>query len=164
MFKFSQKDFDHCWLIFSLHKKSDQVGWANAFGCKWLISPSVLVFQAIKLTGQKLLNAPIIVQETQAEKNRLAAEAEKLKRPIGPTRIYVGSLHFNITEQMIKAIFEPFGIIDTVQMIHDSESGRSKGYCFIQFRDPDSAKRAMEQMNGFELAGRPIKVILQYQV
>lgn len=115
-------------------------------------------FQAIKLTGQKLLNAPIIVQETQAEKNRLAAEAEKLKRPLGPTRIYVGSLHFNITEQMIKAIFEPFGIIDTVQMIHDSESGRSKGYCFIQFRDPDSAKRAMEQMNGFELAGRPIKV------
>ncbi|CAB4009583.1 RNA-binding 39-like isoform X4 [Paramuricea clavata] len=113
---------------------------------------------AIKLTGQKLLSAPIIVQETQAEKNRLAAEAEKLKRPIGPTRIYVGSLHFNITEQMIKAIFEPFGIIDTVQMIHDSESGRSKGYCFIQFRDPDSAKRAMEQMNGFELAGRPIKV------
>jgi RNA-binding protein 39 len=89
----------------------------------------------------------------------LAAEAEKLKRPIGPTRIYVGSLHFNITEQMIKAIFEPFGVIDTVQMIHDSESGRSKGYCFIQFRDPDSAKRAMEQMNGFELAGRPIKVM-----
>lgn len=113
---------------------------------------------AINLTGQKLLTAPIIVQETQAEKNRLAAEAEKLKRPIGPTRIYVGSLHFNITEQMIKAIFEPFGVIDTVQMIHDSESGRSKGYCFIQFRDPDSAKRAMEQMNGFELAGRPIKV------
>ncbi|XP_046842316.1 RNA-binding protein 39-like [Xenia sp. Carnegie-2017] len=113
---------------------------------------------ALKLTGQRLLNAPIIVQETQAEKNRLAAEAEKLKRPLGPTRVYVGSLHFNITEQMIKAIFEPFGVIDTVQMIMDSETGRSKGYCFIQFRDPDSAKRAMEQMNGFELAGRPIKV------
>lgn len=113
---------------------------------------------AIKMTGQKLIGAPIIVQETQAEKNRLAAEQEKLKRPIGPTRIYVGSLHFNITEQMIKAIFEPFGIIDNVQMIYDSESGRSKGYCFIQFREPDSAKRAMEQMNGFELAGRPIKV------
>lgn len=119
--------------------------------------------QALKLTGQRLLNAPIIVQETQAEKNRLAAEAEKLKRPLGPTRVYVGSLHFNITEQMIKAIFEPFGVIDTVQMIMDSETGRSKGYCFIQFRDPDSAKRAMEQMNGFELAGRPIKVHFVYQ-
>lgn len=113
---------------------------------------------AINMTGQKLVGAPIIVQETQAEKNRLAAEQEKLKRPVGPTRVYVGSLHFNINEQMIKAIFEPFGMIDNVQMIYDSESGRSKGYCFIQFREPDSAKRAMEQMNGFELAGRPIKV------
>lgn len=110
------------------------------------------------MTGQKLVGAPIIVQETQAEKNRLAAEQEKLKRPVGPTRVYVGSLHFNINEQMIKAIFEPFGMIDNVQMIFDSESGRSKGYCFIQYREPDSAKRAMEQMNGFELAGRPIKV------
>ena len=142
----------------SLPKKREQVCLAKSLIVHTKSVLNSFVFQAIKLTGQKLLNAPIIVQETQAEKNRLAAEAEKLKRPIGPTRIYVGSLHFNITEQMIKAIFEPFGIIDTVQMIHDSESGRSKGYCFIQFRDPDSAKRAMEQMNGFELAGRPIKV------
>lgn len=95
---------------------------------------------------------------TQAEKNRAAAEAEKLKAPPGPTRLYVGSLHFNITEQMIKAIFEPFGTVESVQLIYDSETGRSKGYGFLQFRDADAARQAMDQMNGFELAGRPMKV------
>lgn len=113
---------------------------------------------ALQLSGQRLLGAPILIQPTQAEKNRAAAEAEKLKKPQGPTRLYVGSLHFNITEPMVKAIFEPFGAVDSVQMIYDSETTRSKGYGFIQFREADSAKRAMEQLNGFELAGRAIKV------
>ena len=81
-----------------------------------------------------------------------------MKKPLGPTRLYVGSLHFNITEPMVKAIFEPFGAVDSVQLIYDSETGRSKGYGFIQFREADSAKRAMDQLNGFELAGRAIKV------
>ncbi|XP_015747271.1 PREDICTED: RNA-binding protein 39-like isoform X1 [Acropora digitifera] len=113
---------------------------------------------AINLSGQKLLGAPIMVMPTQAEKNRAAAEAERLKNPPGPTRLYVGSLHFNITEQMIKAIFEPFGTVESVQLIYDSETGRSKGYGFLQFKEAEAARQAMDQMNGFELAGRPMKV------
>lgn len=46
-------------------------------------------------------------------------------------RLYVGSLHFNITEDMLRGIFEPFGKIDSIQLIMDSETGRSKGYGFI---------------------------------
>lgn len=46
-------------------------------------------------------------------------------------RLYVGSLHFNITEDMLRGIFEPFGRIDTIQLIMDSDTGRSKGYGFI---------------------------------
>lgn len=113
---------------------------------------------AINLSGHKLLGAPIMVMPTQAEKNRAAAEAERLKNPPGPTRLYVGSLHFNITEQMIKAIFEPFGTVESVQLIYDSETGRSKGYGFLQFKEAEAARQAMDQMNGFELAGRPMKV------
>ena len=82
---------------------------------------------ALGLNGQKLLGVPVIVQPSQAEKNRLAtygteagvnaghlgglsnssinaATANK-----GPMRLYVGSLHFNITEDMLRGIFEPFG-------------------------------------------------------
>lgn len=86
------------------------------------------------LSGQKLLGVPISVQHTQAEKNRLAnAPPVKPppKNPTGPMRLYVGSLHFNITEDMLRGIFEPFGKIDSIQLIMDSETGRSKGYGFI---------------------------------
>lgn len=118
---------------------------------------------AIALTGQKLCGVPIVVQPTQAEKNRLAgsnmpAMSTFTKGPNGPMRLYVGSLHFNITEDMLRSIFEPFGKIEHMQLMIDTETGRSKGYGFITFRSADDAKKAMEQLNGFELAGRPMKI------
>lgn len=117
---------------------------------------------ALGLSGQKLLGIPISVQHTQAEKNRLAnTTAQKPPPPVnhsGPMRLYVGSLHFNITEDMLRGIFEPFGKIDSIQLIMDADTGRSKGYGFITFHNADDAKKALEQLNGFELAGRPMKV------
>ncbi|XP_041638491.1 RNA-binding protein 39-like [Cheilinus undulatus] len=114
---------------------------------------------AIGLTGQRLLGVPIIVQASQAEKNRAAAAANNLQKgSSGPMRLYVGSLHFNITEEMLRGIFEPFGRIENIQLMMDSETARSKGYGFITFSDAECAKKALEQLNGFELAGRPMKV------
>lgn len=117
---------------------------------------------AMGLTGQKLLGVPILVQASQAEKNRLsmapAMMAAKGPATLGPMRLYVGSLHFNITEDMLKGIFEPFGKIDDIKLIRDHETSRSQGYGFITFRNADDAKKALEQLNGFELAGRPMKV------
>lgn len=66
------------------------------------------------LSGKKLLGIPIIVQLTQAEKNRAAASAMNIQRGnVGPMRLYVGSLHFNVTEEMLKGIFEPFGKVSS---------------------------------------------------
>ncbi|XP_061036606.1 probable RNA-binding protein 23 isoform X1 [Eubalaena glacialis] len=114
---------------------------------------------AIGLTGQQLLGVPIIVQASQAEKNRLAAMANNLQKGSGgPMRLFVGSLHFNITEDMLRGIFEPFGKIDNIVLMKDSDTGRSKGYGFITFSDSECARRALEQLNGFELAGRPMRV------
>ncbi|XP_052837816.1 RNA-binding protein 39 isoform X1 [Drosophila gunungcola] len=115
---------------------------------------------ALGLSGQRLLGIPIMVQHTQAEKNRLqnAAPAFQPKSHTGPMRLYVGSLHFNITEDMLRGIFEPFGKIDAIQLIMDTETGRSKGYGFITYHNADDAKKALEQLNGFELAGRLMKV------
>lgn len=73
---------------------------------------------AMGLNGQKLLGVPIMVQQSQAEKNRLAGQTGMgmLKTPnTGPMRLYVGSLHFNITEEMLKGIFEPFGRVCHIQ-------------------------------------------------
>lgn len=92
-----------------------------------------LFSQALGLSGQKLLGVPIVVQHTQAEKNRMGNSMPNLmpKGQTGPMRLYVGSLHFNITEDMLRGIFEPFGKIDNIQLIMDPETGRSKGYGFL---------------------------------
>ena len=47
-------------------------------------------------------------------------------------QLYVGSLHFNLTKQYIKQVFEPFGELEFVDLHHDPVTNRSKGYAFIQ--------------------------------
>jgi len=121
---------------------------------------------AMGLAGQKLLGVPVVVQPSQAEKNRAASYGQEMSMPNangrpndkGPMRLYVGSLHFNITEEMLQGIFEPFGKIQSIQLIQDQETQRSKGYGFITYAEAEDAKKALEQMNGFELAGRAMKV------
>ena len=113
------------------------------------------------LNGQKLCGVPVIVQPSQAEKNRVGnyyLDRNPAKQEKGPMRLYVGSLHFNITEDMLRGIFEPFGAIQSVTLMMDYETGRSKGYGFVTYDRAEDAKKALEQMNGFELAGRPMKV------
>ncbi|OGE52514.1 hypothetical protein PENARI_c010G10327 [Penicillium arizonense] len=115
---------------------------------------------AIQLTGQKLLGIPIIAQLTEAEKNRQARnpEASSGSQHTAPFhRLYVGNVHFSITESDLQNVFEPFGELEFVQLQKD-ETGRSKGYAFVQFHDPTQAREALEKMNGFDLAGRAIRV------
>nr|CDI51110.1 related to splicing factor HCC1 [Melanopsichium pennsylvanicum 4] len=78
--------------------------------------------------------------------------------PNSEARLYVGSLHFSLTDENVKAVFEPFGEVEYVDLHREPGTGKSKGFCFIQFKLPEDAKKALEQMNGFELAGRAIRV------
>ena len=68
---------------------------------------------ALGLSGQRVMGVPIMVQASQAEKNRSMMSTMTYDSAFanvnGPMRLYVGSLHFNITEDMLKGIFEPFG-------------------------------------------------------
>ncbi|ORY05609.1 splicing factor, CC1-like protein [Basidiobolus meristosporus CBS 931.73] len=115
--------------------------------------------QALALTGQKLLGIPVIVQPSEAEKNRLAAQQEAAaSADVVYHRLYIGSVHFNLTEDDLRQVFEPFGPLDFVNLHRDPETGRSKGFAFIQYKNTEDAKHALEKMNGFELAGRTIKV------
>ncbi|KAF5398298.1 Splicing factor [Paragonimus heterotremus] len=116
---------------------------------------------ALGLTGTRLLGVPIQIQQSHAEKNRMNA-TPSVPRPVqqnrGPMKLYIGSLHYNITEEMLKGIFEPFGKIDDIKLIKDPATGRSQGYGFVTYGNSDDAKKALDQLNGFELAGRPMKV------
>ncbi|KAI1417981.1 splicing factor, CC1-like protein [Hypoxylon sp. FL1857] len=118
------------------------------------------VTAALQLTGQKLLGIPVIVQLTEAEKNRQVRNTEgsgSHANSIPFHRLYVGNIHFSITEQDLQNVFEPFGELEFVQLQKD-DTGRSRGYGFVQFREADQAREALEKMNGFDLAGRPIRV------
>ncbi|CAM9393561.1 unnamed protein product [Ectocarpus sp. 4 AP-2014] len=79
-------------------------------------------------------------------------------QPSNPRRIYVGSLHYELKESDITSIFANFGALKLVDMSHDSSTGRHKGFCFIEYVDVKAADAALRAMNGFELAGRAIKV------
>ncbi|OAL56281.1 splicing factor, CC1-like protein [Pyrenochaeta sp. DS3sAY3a] len=121
------------------------------------------VEKALEKTGHKLKGIPIIVQLTEAEKNRAARPSEG-GAAAGANgapfhRLYVGNIHFSIGEDDLKQIFLPFGELDQVTLQRDEANpGRSKGYGFVQFVNPDHAKKALQEMNGFELANRQIRV------
>ena len=74
------------------------------------------------------------------------------------TKIYVGSLSWNTNEDGLRAAFEPFGEIEFTRLITDRETGRSRGFGFVTFKEKDDAMNAIAEMNGKELDGRTIRV------
>lgn len=118
------------------------------------------VAKAINMTGEKLLGIPVIVQYTEAEKNRQAQEAQiAAQEAAGPAshRIYVGNVYFGMTEDELAEAFKPFGDIEYVNLQRDPD-GRSKGYAFVQYKTKQAADQAIEKMHGTILAGRPLRI------
>ena len=72
--------------------------------------------------------------------------------------IYVGSLSYNVTEEDLKQAFEAFGEVESVKIIKDMYSGRSKGFGFVEMPGNSEAESAIEGLNGKELKGRTINV------
>jgi RNA recognition motif-containing protein len=72
--------------------------------------------------------------------------------------IFVGSLPFKLEEADLKELFEAFGEVISVKIINDRESGRSKGFGFVEMTDDEAAKKAIADLNGSEVAGRNIVV------
>ena len=72
--------------------------------------------------------------------------------------IYVGNLSYNTTETGLKEAFEKYGQVDSVKIIVDRYTGRSKGFAFVEMPSDEEAKAAIAEMDGKELDGRTIKV------
>jgi hypothetical protein len=73
-------------------------------------------------------------------------------------RIYIGSLAYDQTEDNVRVPFSAFGQIVKIDMPREPATGLSKGFCFLEYATAESATTAMATMNGFMIAGRPIKV------
>eukprot|EP00871_Galdieria_phlegrea_P005401 jgi/Galph1/5862/GphlegSOOS_G4452.1 len=85
-------------------------------------------------------------------------DGSKGSNPLTFTKLYVGSIHFSISEDDLRTIFEPFGEVVSLQLHRDPETGRSRGFGFVQFKKHEDAKKALDQLNGLDLAGRPLKI------
>ncbi|MEJ2658975.1 MAG: RNA-binding protein [Desulfobacterales bacterium] len=72
--------------------------------------------------------------------------------------IYVGNLSYEVTEEDLKEAFENFGEIDTVKIIKDKYTGKSKGFGFVKMSDRANGKSAIEGLNGKDLKGRSLNV------
>eukprot|EP00727_Mastigamoeba_balamuthi_P007534 m51a1_g3400 putative rna-binding protein 39-like (836) ;mRNA; f:542121-545641 len=114
--------------------------------------------RALALSGQQMNGQTVMVQLTQAEKNRAAATTA-VAPPVttGPTKIHIGNLPPNISEADIKAIFALFGDIESVVLPTDTD-GSSKGLAVVQYRKNEEARKAIQNANGVEVAGRALKV------
>lgn len=74
------------------------------------------------------------------------------------TNIYVGNLAFSATDDDLRNAFEQFGEVAAVNIIVDRETGRSRGFAFVEMADADGAKEAIDNLNGASISGRNITV------
>lgn len=72
--------------------------------------------------------------------------------------IFVGNLAFSATDDSLRQLFESHGVVDKVNIITDRDTGRSKGFGFVEMPDSAAAKAAMQGLNGKELDGRALTV------
>ncbi|PKA61516.1 29 kDa ribonucleoprotein A, chloroplastic [Apostasia shenzhenica] len=114
---------------------------------------------AIAISGHQLLGQPVMVKPSEAEKNLVQSNTSSGALGVaGARKIYVGNLHFNITEDQLRQVFEPFGSVELVQLPLDPETGHCRGYGFIQFAQVEHAKAAQSLNGKLDIAGRIIKV------
>jgi len=74
------------------------------------------------------------------------------------TNIYVGNLAFSATEDDLRGAFEQYGEVSAVNIIMDRETGRSRGFAFVEMADGEGAKEAIQNLDGQAISGRNVTV------
>ncbi len=72
--------------------------------------------------------------------------------------IYVGNCSYDVTEEQLRDLFAAYGEVDSVNVIRDRDTGRPRGFAFVEMSDSEAAKAAIEGVNGTDLGGRALKV------
>ena len=76
------------------------------------------------------------------------------------TKIYVGNLSYNTSEDDLRDLFAQAGTVASVALIKDRDTGQSKGFAFVEMSSQAEAEKAIQTFNGYMLANRPLKVNL----
>ena len=73
-------------------------------------------------------------------------------------KLYIGNLPYTITEAELRELFEPHGTVASVSVITDRETGRARGFAFVEFEDPNGAQAALQALDGTQVGGRTLRV------
>jgi RNA recognition motif-containing protein len=73
-------------------------------------------------------------------------------------RLYVGNLAYSVTDDSLEALFAQFGPVKSAQVVMDRDTGRSKGFGFVEFNDDNAAREAIKGLNDQQHEGRPLTV------
>jgi cold-inducible RNA-binding protein len=73
-------------------------------------------------------------------------------------KLFVGNFSFSTTEDDLRALFEPYGSIDSVAVVTDRDTGRSRGFGFVEMPDRGQAEKAIEALNGKDVGGRTLNI------
>ena len=72
--------------------------------------------------------------------------------------IYVGNLNYNLTEEELSQVFSEYGEVVSVKIVKDRETGRAKGFGFVEMANDEEGERAVEELDGADVGGRNMKV------
>ena len=72
--------------------------------------------------------------------------------------LFVGNMSFQTTESELQALFEPFGEVTRIQVMTDRDTGRSRGFAFVEMANDEEAAKAIAALNGKEVGGRALNV------
>jgi RNA recognition motif-containing protein len=73
-------------------------------------------------------------------------------------KLYVGNLSFNVDSDQLAGVFSDCGTVDSASIITDRETGRSKGFAFVEMSNDSEAQNAIQKLNGMELSGRAMNI------
>ena len=73
-------------------------------------------------------------------------------------KLYVGNLPYSVDQQALQDVFEPFGTVDSAIVISDRDTGRSKGFGFVEMASDSEAQKAIDELNGTSMDNRQITV------
>lgn len=73
-------------------------------------------------------------------------------------KLYVGNLAFSVQEEELKEMFSSYGSVTSIQLITDRDTGRSKGFGFVELSDDGEAQSAIDELNGKDISGRAVIV------
>ena len=73
-------------------------------------------------------------------------------------KLFIGNLSWDVTEDLLRQEFQKFGELISVRIVTDPQSGRSRGFAFIEFASEDAGNKAVQELDNFAMLGRPIRV------